>query len=359
MATANYLPVMGGVETHVAEVVSRLPARGIEPVVVTTDVGGRLPPRAVIDGVSVVRVPALAAAGDLHVAPGLVDAIHREQPDLVHVQGYHTLVPPAAMIAARSGSVRWVVTFHSGGHASPVRNRLRRLQVVAQRPLLSRATALIAVSQFEAMLFASWLGLPQRRVLVIPNGARRPPTASSSAPPPQILSIGRLERYKGHDRAIAAMPAILARRPDAHLRILGTGPDEARLRALAAGLGVAGRVELGAVPAGDTAAMDRALAGAHVVVAFSDYESQGLAALDALAAGRRVIVADRTALHELVVRGWAAGVRDPDDPAAVSDAIVRALEQPLPDEVPTGIPSWDDCADRLATIYHRIAAVRA
>jgi glycosyltransferase involved in cell wall biosynthesis len=358
MATANYLPVMGGVETHVAEVAPRLHELGFDIVVVTTDVGGTLPRSAVIDGVPVVRVPAWRATGDLHVAPGLLDAIRQERPRIVHVQGYHTLVPPGAMVAARAAAARWVVTFHSGGHASGLRNRLRRLQVLAQRPLLTRASALIAVSEFEATLFSRWLRVPRARITVVPNGTRPlPPVAGPTDTAPLILSIGRLEPYKGHDRAIAAMPSVLEHEPSARLRILGRGPDGDRLRSEASRLGVGDRVEIDAIPGGDAAGMAAALAHAHVVVALSDYESQGLAALEAVAAGRRVVVADRTALHEIVDRGWARGVVDPADSTRVSAAIVAELRQPVPVAVPDRLPTWDECALRLADIYRRTAGV--
>ena len=58
-----------------------------------------------------------------------------------------------------------------------------------------------------------------------------------------IISIGRLERYKGHHRILRAMPQILARRPDARLWITGSGAFEADLQRLAAALGISDRVK--------------------------------------------------------------------------------------------------------------------
>ncbi|MGO9332876.1 MAG: glycosyltransferase [Acidimicrobiales bacterium] len=40
---------------------------------------------------------------------------------------------------------------------------------------------------------------------------------------PLVCSVARLERYKGHDRLIAAMPALLELAPDAHLAVIGRG----------------------------------------------------------------------------------------------------------------------------------------
>jgi len=44
--------------------------------------------------------------------------------------------------------------------------------------------------------------------------------------PHLIVSGGRLERYKGHHRAIAALPELIRRVPDARLYVVGTGPYE-------------------------------------------------------------------------------------------------------------------------------------
>lgn len=60
-----------------------------------------------------------------------------------------------------------------------------------------------------------------------------------------LLTVGRLatvDLYKGHDRVIRAMPAILARRPDTVYLIVGDGDDRPRLEALARDEGVTDRV---------------------------------------------------------------------------------------------------------------------
>src|SRR5262245_29959525 len=92
--TPRYAPLVGGVETHTAEVAKRLAAGGAEVTVLTTDPGGRLPGAQTIEGVSIRRVRAWPAALDLYVAPGIYRAIaqHPGRWDLVHCQGYHTFV---------------------------------------------------------------------------------------------------------------------------------------------------------------------------------------------------------------------------------------------------------------------------
>jgi glycosyltransferase involved in cell wall biosynthesis len=84
-----------------------------------------------------------------------------------------------------------------------------------------------------------------------------------------------------------ALPAVLRHRLDAHLRILGGGPDEAALRLHAARLGLRDRIEIRAER--DREAMAATLARAKAVVSLSEYElarAGGPRGPVALAAGR-------------------------------------------------------------------------
>jgi glycosyltransferase involved in cell wall biosynthesis len=99
-----------------------------------------------------------------------------------------------------------------------------------------------------------------------------------------LASIGRLERYKNHQRAIAAVPHVLAHRPDASLMIVGTGRYEAALRRQAAKHGVDHKVEFTSVAPDDRDGMARLLRQVSLVLLLSEFETQPLVALDAAAA---------------------------------------------------------------------------
>ena len=211
MVATAYLPSVGGVETHVREVAVRLRSRGIDIAIATTDPTGLLPSDEVIDGIRVRRVGAWPRGRDWRFAPGLHGLIRDERWDIVHVQGYHTFVAPLAMWAASLAKIPYVVTFHSGGHSSRARRAFRGGQLLALRPLLKRSQRLIAVSDFERRLFVRALRLGRERFEVIPNGAQLPTPRplNPSGAKPLIVSLGRLERYKGHHRILDAMPHLL------------------------------------------------------------------------------------------------------------------------------------------------------
>lgn len=358
MVAPSFPPHRGGVETHVFEVGRRLAADPRWDVgVLTTDLQQRLPEREVMEGMRVERVPAYPRGGDLYWSPEVRRRLRRADVDVVHVQGYHTLVPPVAMLTARQAGLPYLLTFHSGGHSSRLRQAIRPIQIRMLRPLLRGAARLVAVSRFEADLFADRYGVGRRRIVTIPNGADLPP-GSDPGPLPRepglILSVGRLERYKGHRRVIDALPIVRARVPGVRLRILGDGPDEVELRQRAAERGVEDAVEIGGLPRQELPPLIRR---SPVVVLLSEYESHGLAVQEALTLGARVVVNDSSALAEVRDLPQVIAV-SPDGPdAMVADAIVRQLvADSVPSEAIPSLPSWDACAASLAAVYEEVIA---
>lgn len=136
-------------------------------------------------------------------------------------------------------------------------------------------------------------GLPAERVRVVPNPVLDP---GAPAPPGEgAVYVGRLSPEKGVDRLLDAWRTL----PGLRLRIAGTGPEEARLRALAADLP---QVEfLGHVS--HDGALTAMAESAFVVAPSLWYETFGMVVLEAMACGRPVVVPSGGALAELVDPG--------------------------------------------------------
>lgn len=349
MVTTRARPDIGGIEAHVGEVARRLAERGHRIEVLTTDRTRRLPRRETVDGYSIRRFRAYPRSRDWYFSPGLVLAVLRGRYDLVHVQGIHTLVPPLAMIASILRRAPFVLTFHTGGSSSGLRRRARSTQWRILAPLLARAQVLIGVSRFEADSFNRVLGADGVRT--IRNGGSLPALAEPpQVDPALIVTAGRLEHYKGHHRAIEMLPELLRTHPDAHLEILGSGPYEAELHALAERLQVADRVSIRFVPPTDRQAMAQSLARAAVVLLLSDYEAHPVAVMEALAAGRPVVVRRTSGLTEMADQGLALGVSADASPETVASAVATQLDTPLvPDQ--STLPTWETCVDQLDVAY--------
>lgn len=135
-----------------------------------------------------------------------------------------------------------------------------------------------------------------------------------------IGSVARLHPLKQLDAAIA----VLSRRPALHFAIAGQGPDEGRLRARAAELGVEKRVHfVGDMPPQKIGLF---LAGLNAFVFPTMAETFGLAAVEAAQAGIPVVANDLPVLREvLTVDGEScalfANAADVDDFAAKIDVI--------------------------------------
>lgn len=364
MVAPRFYPYIGGLETHVYEVGRRLASEGVKITLLTTmpfAVAAPLPGEEVVEGMRVMRVDSWPANKDYHFSPAIYRTITHGRWDLVHCQGYHTLVPPLAMLAAWRSRIPYIVSFHSGGDSHRLRKALRGVQRRALRPLLARAQRLVCPSQWEMEFFRGRLHLPATQFAVIPNGAHHLPKLIHATRKPTegklIVSVGRLERYKGHQRVIAAMPKVLEQVPDARLRIVGKGPYESALWKMAKKLGVAERVEIGAVPPGDGDGVAEVMAQADLVTLLSEHEAQGIAVLEALSLGRPVLVAGTTALQEYADLGLAHAVPLKSTAEEVATAVVRQLHEPLV-AGDVALPTWDECASRLLTLYTSVGERR-
>jgi glycosyltransferase involved in cell wall biosynthesis len=222
---------------------------------------------------------------------------------------------------------------------------------------------LIGVSRFEADYFRRALRLPSRQFRVIPNGSTLPALAhpapsSNTSSRALIVSVGRLEKYKGHQRLIAALPKIREYSPYARLLILGAGPYEANLRQLAQQTGVAHAVGIRSVPANDRQGVAEVLSQATLVALLSEYEAHPVAVMEALALRRPVLVADTSGLREIARQGLARAIPLHSTPEEVARAAMQQIEEPLIPPAYLALPTWDDCARQLLDIYSGILAGR-
>jgi glycosyltransferase involved in cell wall biosynthesis len=385
MVSAHYFPEMGGIETHVYEVGRRLVRKGINVTVLTTmpqrssvqltfcSLCGRRQGKGVeslgaapaqimreteSEGMKIMRVNAWRHTSDLCIAPEVYPVIKEGNWDLVHCQGIHTLVPPLAMLAANRANIPFVVTFHTGGHSSWLRNKLRGAQWQMLLPLLANAKHLIGVSRFEADYFRDVLHLPARQFSVIPNGMtlpEMPQLAKKTADSTLIVSLGRLERYKGHQHMITALPKIREQRPDTRLLILGAGSYESSLYKLAQKVGVAEHVEIRAIPATDRQAMSSALSQASLVALLSEYEAHPIAVMEALSLQRPVLGIHTAGQRELAEQGLIRTIALHSPPEVVAAAALEQIEKPLIPEHFV-LPTWDECAEKLLAVYESIYA---
>jgi len=281
------------------------------------------------------------------VQPGdVAKAVRLHRADVVHAHNVHPLLGWRALAAAQAAGARTVLHLHNyrlacaigvafrdgapcyrchGRDTLPgVRHRCRgsvtegivyAAGIARQQPrLLAHADALVPVSAALAGRLAE-MEIPRERMTVLPNAVRTIAAASRAGEGTYALAAGRLVEEKGFDLAVQA-----AREAGVPLRIAGDGPQEARLRALAADADVTflGRLS--------DEALARERRGAAVLLAPSRNDDPcPMAVVEALADGVPVLGSARGGIPELIGEDAAL---PPDDPAAWRAALSALWSDP-------------------------------
>ena len=145
---------------------------------------------------------------------------------------------------------------------------------------------------------------------------------------PRLLCTCRLIDWKGIDRAISAMPCVLAAYPGAKLAIAGTGDDRERLQALAESLNLGQSVAfLGWIEETTKTALQRSAdlflqPGRQVV---EEREGYGITYVEAALQGLPTICGNAGGAPEAVIDGETGLVVDATDPETVAEAILSIL----------------------------------
>lgn len=262
--------------------------------------------------------------------------------------------PPARTIVSERGSKR-----HDTGMSARQRLIWTRLldpliywrsgRVVAASEGL--AQEIVEANPWAGPRVLSIAGTVQAEALVRAADLPVEPELLPLAEQETVVTFGRLHVQKGHDLLLSAFARVRAERPAARLLLIGAGPEEARLRSLAAGLGLrVGAAEGDVLLPGMRPDPLRYLRLGRVFVLPSRYEGLPNALIEALAAGRPILAADcpwgpRAILSEgrIPEGGPLPGLPmrlahgllmpPPDAPGAVeawAEAIAKALAAPPP-----------------------------
>jgi glycosyltransferase involved in cell wall biosynthesis len=268
-------------------------------------------------------------ATDYYLSPRIARAVFRHAPEAVIAAGYSI---PTAYAWLYCALRRRPLLIQSDGTSATERN-LSRGQRLARRVLLPRAAACVANSGPAAERFRE-MGVPRHRIFMAPHSTDLAPMWEAArrrdyggGRPLRLLTVGRLIPRKGLDRLVRATAKAIDRGTAVELRLVGNGPEEAPLRALARELGIGDSVELAGFV--DQDALPSAYEAADAF-AFPTLEDPfGFVLLEAAAAGLPAIASERAgATADLVADERSGLVVDPDDVDAVAAAIVRLASDP-------------------------------
>jgi glycosyltransferase involved in cell wall biosynthesis len=210
---------------------------------------------------------------------------HGNEYDLINAHNYHAMPIFWSSIASAR---RLVVSphYHGKGHTG-LANWIHPLYRPFGSWAIRRAQQVICASKFEKDLVCKHLRVSDNKIVIIPDGINL--SALQSAKPLDIkphalLFVGRLVEYKRVDLAISALYYLPE---DFKLFIIGNGPQEDLLRNQAAKLNIDTRVEFLKNISDDM--LYRWYQSSQILVMMSEAESFPMTAIEALAAGVKVV----------------------------------------------------------------------
>lgn len=195
--------------------------------------------------------PVLRELAEMRATARRLEALAREvAPDILHAHSPVLNALPALKVGRRLGlpvvyEVRafWEDAAVSAGNGAEGGPRYRASKAIESRAL-RRADAVTTICQgLRDDIIAR--GIPADKVTVIPNAIDPELFDSSLEKDAELLArhglgggivvgfIGSFYAYEGIDLMIRAMPALRRHHPDARLLLVGGGPEDQRLRALA------------------------------------------------------------------------------------------------------------------------------
>jgi sugar transferase (PEP-CTERM/EpsH1 system associated) len=331
---------VGGLERIVLALLGRLDRGRFAPAVVALDEPGALAPELGRMGVPL-RVMGRAPGLDLDLAWRLAGVLRGEGARLVHTHNpaAHLYGALAARLAGLGGGARPRVV-----HTKHGRNEIERAPASGterRRVLLNRVAAalsdrVVAVGDDTASVALEIERVPAGKVITIGNGVDtavfRPRAGSAAARahlglPVEGFHVGcvaRLAPVKDHGTLIEAFARLRTIRPEAHLTLVGDGPERGAIVEHAARLDLSRAVTF----AGERADVAPLLAAFDVFALASRSEGVSLTLLEAAAAGLPVVATRVGGNEEVVVDGKTGFLVPAGDPAAFADALARVAERP-------------------------------
>ncbi len=334
MLSLNILHVLrapvGGLFRHVTDLVEGQIARGHRVGIVADSLTGdsrsqdtfaALRPKLAL-GVSLTPIPRSLGARDLTAALHVVNRVRKTRPDVIH--GHGAKGGAFARLAfARKPAIR-AYTPHGGSLLLDPASVSGKAYLGAERLLMTRGDLYLFESTYSARIFKERIGTPDGVVRVVHNGVAasefEPITPATEQT--DLVFLGELRRVKGIDVLIDAIGTLRQNGTAVTATLVGSGPEEAALRAQVTRLNLEHAIRF--LP--PMAARD-AMAHGRIMVIPSRAESLPYVVLEAIAAGKPLITTDVGGIPE-IYGPQSAALLPAGNPAVLAETIMRAVGAP-------------------------------
>lgn len=333
--TPWFYPHLGGVESHVMSLSRRLASRGHDVTVVTSRHDPSVPAEETWSGIRVIRVRPRLVTLRTPVVPRTRNALEEIRADVIHA---HTPPPLSAHYASQFAATRGVpfaVTHHCDPELplpfGPVVEGLYR-RTLGAATLRRAGRVIVTTRTYAATSRAVWRYNP----VVIPNAVdddRFHPGMDGSAVRAKlgipadravVLLVGRIVPHKGIEHLVEATLDVR----EADFVIAGEGSSLTAMKRLARNLKVADRVRFVGRVSEQRLPELYAACDVFVLPSVSRLEAFGIVALEAMATGKPVVVADIPGVRDVIEDGREGLLADPVNPHDLATKINRLLADP-------------------------------
>lgn len=323
----------GGTERQVAELVRGLHGSRWEPRIACFRKEGGFLAEVQALGIEPVAFPlkgSLARPNTLRTIGELAAYLLREEAKVLHCHDIYAAI--VGVPAARLAGIPVVSSRRDLGH------HLSGLQRIALRGAMLLSTRVLANAATVAAQTEREAGVNAGRLVVVPNGLDLARFDQRAAAPltapvpwlgePGVRTIVKVARMgypaKGHDDLLEAAVKVRAAAPDARFLLVGDGPRESELRALAERLGVADIIAF----LGRRDDVPSIVSRADIVCHAARAEGMPNAVIEAMAARRPIVATCVGGTPELIHDGAHGLLVPPRAPALLADRLISLLSDP-------------------------------
>jgi len=336
------LPLMSGVQKVSLDELAYLdPSRYDRIAVCKCD--GEFTERLRKIGVRVHLIPELERAispkRDVQAYRALRDFFLAERPDIVHTHSSKTGI--LGRLAAHAARVPTIVhTVHGYAFPGESRRAIKAIFKFLEKRAGRVTDRMIVLNDTDASIARDLLGVPDRRLALLPNGVDVDTYAPATAEQRQSVRqsafgigspdhlivgmVGRLWLQKNPQCFVRAAIRVAAQRPNASFFMIGDGEFRRELEVMIQGSGHADRIRI----LGWRSDVPELLRALDVMVLPSRWEGMPLAILEAMSSAVPVIASDIPGNHHLVDDGGDGRLFPLDDDEALAKALIDLIDDP-------------------------------
>ena len=333
--TNTYKPNINGVSRSVSTFRETLTDLGHQVFVFAPSGGKYVDDEAYIFRFPAFEIPQFNYSISIPVSTYVNWVLPRLKPEVIH-SNHPVLLGDIAARRAQKLNLPLVFTFHTRyteySHYVPLRQAFVKGVIVDGLARYLRKCQHIVTPSASIQRMLAEHGVDER-VTTIPTGIDLQPYRDADGSGIRerfgwgddrvLVSMGRLAKEKNWETLLGACTRVMAAHTDVRLLLIGDGPQRDELEKCASELGIAGRVTfVGRVP---FESVPEHLKAGDLFCTASVTETQGLATMEALAAGLPVVAVDATGTRDVVEDG-VDGLLTENDSQALALAVCKILE---------------------------------